>query len=222
MQILGVGDACGSMADDGANGSDVESEPLPELGSVLNLDAVPVTMSPFGGTATARQNSQKRQRYSDDADEFLIGHAMGRAIACVKETRDQLRTSSDEQPASMLAEHHDFCVQVEKLTEGSIAKLPQVHHGARGQRVAGRWHHLVTSLPISDLRALFEPSKTTRTKATQSSSCPLCFFGQSPSLGQRKCSISWCQSCQGWGECHMRRTHVRRQNHFCHRPLRSK
>ena len=32
--------ACGSMANDGADGSDVETEPPPELGSDLNPDAV--------------------------------------------------------------------------------------------------------------------------------------------------------------------------------------
>ena len=147
---------------------------------------------------------------------------MGRASACVKKTRHQLRTSSDEKLARMLAEHHDFCVQVEQLTKDSIAKMLQVHHGARGQGVAGRWHRLVISLQISDLHARFEHSKTTRTKATQGSSWPLCFFEQSALLGQRKCSMAWCESCQGWRECHMRRSHIRRQNHFCHRPLRSK
>ena len=46
--------------DDGANGSDVEP-----LGSVLNPDAVHETMSLFGGTVSANQNAQKRQRDSD-------------------------------------------------------------------------------------------------------------------------------------------------------------
>ena len=49
-----------------SNGSDVETEPLLELGSVLNPDAVHETISHFGGTAAARQNAQKRQRDSDD------------------------------------------------------------------------------------------------------------------------------------------------------------
>ena len=57
---LDEGDACGSMADDGANGRDVEAEPPPELGSVLNPGAVHETMSLFGGTVSARQNAQKR------------------------------------------------------------------------------------------------------------------------------------------------------------------
>ena len=52
-----------------------------------------------------------------DVDKILMGHAMGREIAWVKKTRDQLRTSGDEKPASMLAEHYDFCVQAEKLIE---------------------------------------------------------------------------------------------------------
>ena len=52
----------GSMADGGVNVRDVETEPLREPGSVLNPDAVPVPMSPFGSTATARQTAQKRLR----------------------------------------------------------------------------------------------------------------------------------------------------------------
>ena len=165
---LDEGDAaCGSMADDGADGSDVETEPPPELGSVLNPDAVHATMSQFGGTVSAKQNAQKRQRDSDDGsssiiraslgakfrrcktsegmsvldnnrfdlvqqhiasadvDKILLGHAMGREIAWVKKTRDQLRSSGDEKPASMLAEHYDLCVQAEKLLVQSIAKMPK-------------------------------------------------------------------------------------------------
>ena len=159
--------ACGSMADDGADGSDVETEPPPELGSVLNPDAVHETMSLFGGTVSAKQNAQKRQRDSDDGsssiiraspgakfrqcktsegmpvldddrfdlvqrriasadvDKIFLGHAMGREIAWVKKTRDQLRSSGDEKPASMLAEHYDLCVQAEKLLEQPIAKMPK-------------------------------------------------------------------------------------------------
>ena len=160
-------DACGSMADDGASGSDAETAPPPELGSVLNPDAVHETVSLFGGTESAKQNAQKRQRDSADGsssifraspgakfrrcktsegtpvldddrfdlvqrriasagvDKILMGHAMGREIAWVKKTRDQLRTSGDEKPASMLAEYYDLCVQAEKLMEQPIAKMPK-------------------------------------------------------------------------------------------------
>ena len=114
----------------------------------MNPDAVHETMFLCGGTASARQTAQKRQRDSDDGansirsspgarfrryttlraclsstmidlvqrriasagiDKILMGHAMGREIAWVKKTHDQLRTSGDEKPASMLAEHYDFC-----------------------------------------------------------------------------------------------------------------
>ena len=40
-------------------------EPPPELGSVLHPDVVHETMSLFGGTVSARQIAQKRQRDSD-------------------------------------------------------------------------------------------------------------------------------------------------------------
>ena len=65
-------DACGSMADDGANGSDVETAPPLELGSVLNPDAVHEPMSLFGGTENPKQNAQKRQRDSDDGSSSNI------------------------------------------------------------------------------------------------------------------------------------------------------
>ena len=46
----------------------------------------------------------QRRIASADVDKILMGHAMGREIAWVKKTRDQLRTSGDERPASPLAE----------------------------------------------------------------------------------------------------------------------
>ena len=67
----------------------------------------------------------KRRIASADVDKILLGQAMGREIARVKKTRDQLRTSGDEKPASMLAEHYDLCVQAEKLLEQPIAKMPK-------------------------------------------------------------------------------------------------
>ena len=67
----------------------------------------------------------QRRIASADVDKILLGHAMGREIAWVKKTRDQLRSSGDEKPASMLAEHYDLCVQAEKLLEQSIAKMPK-------------------------------------------------------------------------------------------------
>ena len=69
--------ACGSMADDGTDGSDVETEPPPELGSVLNPDAVHETMSLFGSTVSAKQNAQKRQRDSDDGSSSIIRASPG-------------------------------------------------------------------------------------------------------------------------------------------------
>ena len=61
----------GSMVEDGANGSDVETEPPPELGSVLNPGAAQETMSQFGGTAAATQNAQKQERNSDDGSSGI-------------------------------------------------------------------------------------------------------------------------------------------------------
>ena len=57
----------------------------------------------------------QRRIASADVDKILMGHAMGREILSVKKTRNQLLTSGDEKPASMLAEHYDLCVQAEKL-----------------------------------------------------------------------------------------------------------
>ena len=59
---LDEGDGACSMADGGASGSDVETEPPPKLGSVLNPDAVHETMSLFGGTESAKQNARVRSR----------------------------------------------------------------------------------------------------------------------------------------------------------------
>ena len=67
----------------------------------------------------------QRRIASADVDKILLGHTMGREIAWVKKTRDQLRTSGDEKPAIMLAEHYDLCVQAEKLMEQPIAKMPK-------------------------------------------------------------------------------------------------
>ena len=67
----------------------------------------------------------QRRIASADVDKILLGHAMGREIAWAKKTRDQLRTSGDENPASMLAEHYDLCVQAEKLLEQPIGKMPK-------------------------------------------------------------------------------------------------
>ena len=60
---------------------------------------------------------------SADVDKILVGHSMGRQMAWVKKTRDQLRASGDEKSASMLVEHHELCVQAEKLMGDPIAKM---------------------------------------------------------------------------------------------------
>ena len=70
----------------------------------------------------------QRRIASADVNKILMGHAMVCEIAWVKNTRDQLRTSGDENPASMLAEHYDLCVQSEKLMEEPIAKMPKATH----------------------------------------------------------------------------------------------
>ena len=62
-----------------------------------------------------RHDHVQRRTASADVDKILIGNPMGRETAWVKKTRDQLRTSGDEKPASMLAEHYDLCVQAETL-----------------------------------------------------------------------------------------------------------
>ena len=122
---------------------------------------------------------------------------MGREIAWVKKTRDQLRTSGDEKPAIMLGEHYDLCVQAEKLMEKPIAKMPK----ATMELAVKELQDAGIILPQALQSAIFKRAVSELQNNLNEGNTELLMTTVLPwtisETGTEKCSMAWHQSWQG-------------------------